>query len=268
MPGAGSLVAANYMYNSAKRDGTVLAAVSQGIPLEATLGEPQARYQSSEFNWIGRMASSANVTMVWRTSDIMSLEDATKREVTLGATGSGSTVSLYPSVMNTILDTRFKLVMGYKGSPDAMLAMERGEVEGHSTTWEAVKAVHPDWVKDGDVRIIVQHGLKRDPELANVPTSLELTKDPEDQAVMRVIMGAAEIGKSYFTTPGVPPERVAALRKAFEAMMLDPNFVAAVKQIHGDVGLMTGTELQSLIGELDTLSPKLLDRVKTVYKDQ
>jgi tripartite-type tricarboxylate transporter receptor subunit TctC len=268
MPGAGSLVAANHLYNNAPKDGTVLGAVSQGIPLQGRLGHPQARYVGSKFNWIGRIAPSANVTMVWHTSKALSFDDALKSEIVLGATGAGSTVSLYPSVMNEILKTKFKLIMGYKGSPEAMLAMERGEVEGHSTTWEVVKAVNPGWVKEGKLRFLVQHALTRHPELADVPTSVELAKTPEDKALMRTIMSAAEIGKAYFTTPGVPADRLEALRRAFDSMLGDAQFLDGLHKLGGDLAPMRGEDLQLLVAELDVLPDDLVERVKSVYNEQ
>ena len=268
MPGAGSIVAANHIYNAAPKDGSVLGAVSQGMPLQAKLNPASIKFDPGKFNWIGRVAPSSNVTMVWNTSKAMSFEDALKNEVVLGATGAGSTVALYPLVMNELLKTKFKLIMGYKGSADAMLAMERGEVEGHSTTWEAVKAVHPDWIKDKKVRFLVQHGLSRNPEIPDVPTSVELTRDPDDKAVMRVIMSAAEIGKSYFTTPGAPSDRVEALRRAFDAMVKDRDFIAALNKIGGDVEAMKGEDVQKLVLELDEVPPRLLARVGEIYKEQ
>jgi tripartite-type tricarboxylate transporter receptor subunit TctC len=242
--------------------------VSQGIPLQAKLGYPEVRYETSKFNWIGRMAQSTSVTMVWHTSTAMTFADALRNEVTLSATGAGSTVTIYPNVMNELLRTRFKLIMGYKGSGEGMLAMQRGEVEGHSTTWEAVKAVHPDWVPNRQVRVLVQHAINRHSELPDVPTSVELTPDPDNRAVMRVIMGANDVGKSYFTTPGVPPERVTALRRAFDATIKDPAFIDTVKKIRGEVGALTGEEVQAMIGELDTLPHALFDRVKAVYNER
>ena len=268
MPGAGSMLAANHLFTAAPRDGSVIASVSQGIPLQAKLGYPEVRYEAAKFNWIGRMAQSTSVTMVWHTSKAKTFADVLRNEVTLSATGAGSTVTIYPNVMNELLKTRFKLIMGYKGSGESMLAMQRGEVEGHSTTWEAVKAVHPDWVPKGQVRVLVQHAINRHSELPDVPTSVELTPNPDNRAVMRVIMGANEIGKSYFTTPGVPPERVAALRRAFDATMKDPAFIEAVGKIRGEVGALTGEEVQALIGELDTLPQSLFDRVKSVYNER
>lgn len=268
MPGAGSLVAANHIFNAAPKDGTILGAVSQGIPLQGRLGHPQARYVGSKFNWIGRIAPSANVTMVWHTSKAKSFEDALKQEVVLSATGAGSTVSLYPSVMNEVLKTKFKLIMGYKGSPEGMLAMERGEVEGHSTSWEVVKAVNPGWVKDGKLRFLVQHSITRHPGMPDVPTSVELAKNESDRALMRTIMSAAEVGKAYFTTPGVPPDRLDALRRAFDAMIKDPAFVDGVQKLSGDIAPMTGEDVQKLIGELDVLPNDLVERVKAVYNEQ
>jgi tripartite-type tricarboxylate transporter receptor subunit TctC len=268
MPGAGSMLAANHLFTVAPRDGSVIASVSQGIPLQAKLGYPEVRYETSKFNWIGRMAQSTSVTMAWHTSKVMTFTDALRNEVTLSATGAGSTVTIYPNVMNELLKTRFKLIMGYKGSGEGMLAMQRGEVEGHSTTWEAVKAVHPEWVPKGQVRVLVQHAISRNPELPDAPTSVELTTNPDDRAVMRVIMGANDVGKSFFTTPGVPPERIAALRRAFDAMIKDPAFIESVAKIRGEIGALTGEELQALIGELDALPPSLFDRVKTVYNER
>jgi tripartite-type tricarboxylate transporter receptor subunit TctC len=266
MPGAGSLTAANHIYNRAAKDGTVLGVVSAGIPLQAKLGQPQARFEPSKFFWIGRIQSSSSVTMVWHTSKAMTLDDAMKREVVLSATGAGSTGSLYPNVMNEVLKTRFKLIQGYKGTHEAMLAMERGEAEGHSTTWEAVKSVNMRWVKEKMVRILVQHGLHRADDLPNVPTSVELATSPEDRAVMRAIMGAAEIGKAYFTTPEVPADRVTALRRAFDAMLKDAAFAEDVKKVHGELEPMTGEQMQELIGELDTFPQAVIDRVKVLHK--
>jgi hypothetical protein len=259
MPGAGSLLAANHLFTSSTKDGTTLGAVSQGIPLQGRLGHPQARYVASKFNWLGRIAPSGNVTMVWHTSKARSFDDALKSEIVLGATGAGSTVALYPSVMNEILKTKFKIVMGYK---------ERGEVEGHSTTWDVVKAVQPGWIKEGKLRFLVQHALTRNPDLADVPTSVELAKNETDRALMRTIMSSAEVGKAYFTTPGVPPERVTALRRAFDSMLKDPQFIDGLHKLGGDLVPMTGEEVQKLISELDDLPNDLIERVKAVYNEQ
>ena len=191
--------------------------------------------------------------------------DAQKIESTLSATGAGSTVSIYPTVTNNVLGTKFKLVMGYKGSNEAMLAVERGEVEGHSTSWTALKVAHPDWIRDNKVSIIMQFGLTRHPDLPNVPTAVDLAHNDEERAVLRAIVNAAEGGTAFFTTPGVPPDRLAALRRAFDATMKDEEFLADVERTRLAVHPITGEELQKLVAEVGNLSPSLLEKVRVAY---
>ena len=140
MPGGGSLVAANHIFNVAPKDGTVLGLIAPTAPLEERLGAPNVRFKAAQFNWIGRIAPTPNVTFMKASSPVKTIQDAMEREATLGATGRSSTVTIYPTLLNHVVGTKFKLVMGYKGSAEAMLAMERGEVEGHSTTWDGVKS--------------------------------------------------------------------------------------------------------------------------------
>ena len=183
----------------------------------------------------------------------------------MSGTGAGSTVSIYPVVLNNVIGTKFKLVMGYRGSNEAMLAMERGEVEGHSTAWSALKVAHPDWVRDKTVAIIVQFALKRHPELPDIPTAVELGRTDEDRQVLSAIMNASEVGTSIFTTPGVPADRLAALRRAFDETVKDPEFLADAGKERLGVTPMTGEELQKLIAQVSDLSPALLAKVRAVY---
>jgi tripartite-type tricarboxylate transporter receptor subunit TctC len=164
-----------------------------------------------------------------------------------------------------VLGTKFKLIMGYASSNEAMLAMERGEAEAHSTAFEQIPSQHPDWLKDGQIRIIVQYALARHPALADVPTVLDIAKTDEQKAVLRAVVGASDVGKSILTTPDVPPERVAALRAAFDATMKDPDYLADMKTIGIDVIAMNGAELQNLIAELGDISPAITAAVKKVY---
>ena len=268
MPGAGSFLAVNTIYNTSAKDGTVLGLGSPTMALDEKLGNKGVRFKTSELIWIGRLGPLVNMVFTWKTSPVKTIEDAMKIESTLSGTGAGSTVSVYPLTLNNVLGTKFKLVMGYKGSNEAMLALERGEVEGHSTSWEVVKAVNPAWIKDGKLRFLVQHSITRHPELPNVPTSVELAKNETDRAILHTIMSAAEVGKAYFTTPGVPAERVTALRRAFDSMMKDPQFIDAVTKLGGDVTPMRGEELQQMIADLDKLPNDLVERVKAVYNEQ
>ena len=235
-PGAGSFLNLGYVYNVAPKDGTVIGIGAPTAPLDEKLGTQGVRFKSSEFNWIGRIDSLINMVFLWHTSPVKTFDDALKTESKLSGTGVGSTVSVYPTVTNNVLGTKFKLIMGYKGSNDAQLAVERGEVEGHSTSWTAVKVAHPDWRPDKKINIIVQFALKRHPEMADVPTVVELAKTDEQRQVLRAVMNATEIGTAFFTTPGAPPDRVEALRRAFDATMKDPEFLAEAERTKLTIG--------------------------------
>jgi tripartite-type tricarboxylate transporter receptor subunit TctC len=167
--------------------------------------------------------------------------------------------------MNNVLGTKFKLVMGYKGSSEAQLAVERGEVEGHSTSWTAVKVGHPEWWPKKMISILVQFSLSRHPELPDIPTAVDLARNEEEKQVLSAIMVAAEVGSAFFTTPGVPPERLAALRRAFDATMKDKEFLAEALKTKLTVGPMGGEALQKLITSVSNLSPEMLAKVRTAY---
>jgi tripartite-type tricarboxylate transporter receptor subunit TctC len=167
--------------------------------------------------------------------------------------------------MNHVLGTKFKLIMGYKGSADAQLAVERGEVEGHSTSWTAVKVGHPDWLPSKKISILVQFSLKKHPELPNVPTVVELGRNDEEKAILRAVMSASEVGTAYFTPPGVPADRVAMLRRAFDATMKDPEFLADAQRIKITVNPMSGEDLEKLVAEIADLKPALLEKVRAAY---
>ena len=157
------------------------------------------------------------------TSPVKTIQDAMEREATLGATGRSSTVAIYPTLLNHVVGTKFKLVMGYKGSAEAMLAMERGEVEGHSTTWDGVKSRADNHLRDKTINILVQYGLKRHPELPDIPASVELGKTPEQVEALRVFANATDVGRFILSTPDTPAERIQALRRAFDAMVEGPR---------------------------------------------
>lgn len=267
MPGAGGLAAANWLYTQAPKDGTVIGLAAPAIPLDEKLGTPNIRFETAKFNWIGRISTSVNQVLVWHTSKARSINDAFEREITLGATGAGSTVSVYPNVLNKLLGTRFKIIMGYKASTEAMLALERGETEGHSTSWEVLKLRHPTWVREAKVRLLLQFASKRHPEMPDVPTAFEIAKSDEQRAILRIVLNAVDIGKSLMAPPGVPAERVAALRRAFVAMTKDPEFIAEFSPMGLDVEPMEGEELQKLVASVAAIPPELLAKVKAVYGD-
>ena len=266
MPGAGSFLAANHVFTQANKDGTVLALGAPTLALDEKLGTAGVRYKTSELNWVGRASPLVNIVMIWKTVAVKTVADAQKTEVSLAGTGAGSTVSIYPSVMNNVLGTKYKLIMGYRGSNEAMLAMERGETEGHSTAWEALKTAHPDWVEHKDVSIPVQFALKRISELPDVPTALEFAKTDEQKRILEAILAASEVGTAFFTAPGVPADRIELLRRAFDATVVDPEFIADAKKVRVSVDPLKGEDLQKLIAKVSDLPPDLTEKVRTAYQ--
>ena len=265
MPGAGSFLAANQMANVLPKDGSVIAICAPTLALDEKLGTQGVRFKTAEFNWIGRVDSLINIVFMWKTSPVKTFADALKTEAPLSGTGAGSTVSIYPTVMNNVFGTKFKLVMGYRGSNEAMLAVERGEVEGHSTSWTAVKVAHPTWAPEKSINILVQFALKRHPDLPDVPTAVDLARNDEERKILSAIMAASEVGTAFFSTPEVPADRVTALRRAFDAAMKDPELLSEARRLQVGVSPMTGEELQKLVFNVSDLPPALLEKVRAAY---
>ncbi len=266
MPGAGSFVAVNNMYNTLPKDGTQIAIGAPTIAIDEKLGTPNVRFKTAEFNWIGRVDSLINIVFMWKTSPVKTFADAQKIESTLSGTGVGSTVAIYPTVTNNVLGTKFKLVMGYKGSAEAMLAVERGEVQGHSTSWTAVKVAHPTWWPEKMISILVQYGLKRHAELPEIPTVVEFARTDEQRKILTAIMAATEVGTAFFTTPGVPADRVTALRRAFDATMKDPELRAEAQRMKLAVNPLSGEDLQKVVMSVSDRAPDLLEKVRAAYR--
>jgi len=268
MPGAGSFLALAHMYNLAAKDGLTIGIGAPTSALDEKLGTQGVRFKTAELNWIGRVDSLINMVFLWHTSPVKSFADAQKIESKLSGTGVGSTVSVYPLVTNNVLGTKFKLIMGYKGSAEAQLAVERGEVDGHSTSWTAVKVGHPDWYPEKKISIIVQYALKRHPELKDVPSVVELARNDEERAILSAVMNATEVGTAFMTTPGVPADRLTALRRAFDAMTKDPEYIEDANKLKLTLGPITGEELQKVVADVSALSPELLEKVKAIYGAQ
>jgi tripartite-type tricarboxylate transporter receptor subunit TctC len=265
MPGAGSFLAVNQIFNVMPKDGSVIGIGAPTMPLDEKLGTQGVRFKTAELNWIGRTDSLINIVFMWKSSPVKTFADAQKIESTLSGTGVGSTVSIYPTVMNNVFGTKFKLIMGYKGSNEAMLAVERGEVEGHSTSWTALKVAHPNWIQEKNVALLVQFSLTRHTDLPDVPTAVDLARNDEERAILRAIMNAAEVGTAFFTTPGAPTDRVTALRRAFDAAMKDPELLAEAERIRVGISPLPGEELQKLVAEVSNLPPALLEKVRAAY---
>jgi tripartite-type tricarboxylate transporter receptor subunit TctC len=188
-----------------------------------------------------------------------------EREVIFGASGRSSTVAIYPAVLANVLSMKIKLVMGYSGSTNAMLAMERGEVEGHCTSIENVRASHPDWISERKITPLVQIALKRHHQFQDTPMSWELGRNAEEQEILKVVANATEVGKMILAPPSIPRDRVQALRRAFDATVKDPDFIAELKTLRIELGPMAGEELQKLVEDVAVVPPSILDKVRAIY---
>jgi tripartite-type tricarboxylate transporter receptor subunit TctC len=263
MPGAGSRQAANWLYNVAPKDGTVIATLSQTTPTDQALGQPGIQFDVRKFNWIGNMIVVNNVLGIWHTAGVKTLAEAIKKPLNIGATGASSPSVLYPQVSDNLLGTQFKIIAGYPGGGDINVAMERGEVDGRgSDSWASVKSTKPHWISEHLVNFLFQIGLKREPDLPDVPLWSELARDSEQRQVLELLSGDVAVGRPFLTSPGVPEDRVAALRRAFDDTMADAKFRAEAEKAHMDIKPIGGTELQDIAGRIVSPKPEIIAKVK------
>jgi len=267
MPGGGHTRATNFLYNQAPKDGTVLGTVGYTIPMHQVVDGRGVHFDARDFNWIGGVGISNLAMMVWHTAGVESVDDLRKKEVTTGATGTGSAMYLYANVMNRMLGTRYRIITGYKQSVDVDLAMERGEVEGRGgASFSSVPREHPKWISDNLIRVIAQVGVERDELLPNVPLLTELAETDDARQVLRYISLPVGVGRPYLAPPGVPAERVALLRKAFDATMKDKEYISETDKMALDIRPISGEDLAKVIDEIVSISPELLEKVKEAIK--
>jgi tripartite-type tricarboxylate transporter receptor subunit TctC len=248
MIGASGRLAANYMYRSAPSDGSVIAVVQQSIPMGQAVGESGVQYDAARFNWIGSPVRPDEVLVVWSTTGVRTIADARNKAVIIGATSPTGMNYVYPKLANELLGTKFKIVTGYAGATHINLALERGEVEGRgSNPWSEWKTAKPEWVRDGKIVPLIQMTLIRHPDLPDVPRLIDLATDADMRTVFELISITGELGRPLLTAPGVPAERVAALRQAFDATMLDPDFLADAAQMEREIHPIAGAELEALV---------------------
>jgi tripartite-type tricarboxylate transporter receptor subunit TctC len=265
MPGAGGIRSANYVAKIAPQDGTVLTMVSQGLPVDQALGlNPSFQADLRDFAWIGNVSSSNQILVTWHTSPTKTLAQLMTRETVIGSSQAGSISVQMPAVLNNIVGTKIKIVFGYPDGRDINLAMERGEVEGRATNpWASYLATDPHYVEQKLIIPIIQMGMEKEVDL---PLMRDLAKNPADQAVLDFMSKAVSVGRPIATTPGVPAERVAALRKAFDETLKDPAFIQEAKTQRAEIQPMTGVQLAQIIRDVIEAPPELRERVKVVIQ--
>jgi tripartite-type tricarboxylate transporter receptor subunit TctC len=265
MPGAVGLQAANWMANQAPRDGTVIHAIMQNMSAYQALGGSNVEYDTRKFFWVGNATDTPNVINSWYTTGIRTIQDVMTRELVVGAPGLATASVYYPKALNELVGTKFKIVSGYPGGNDVNLAMERGEVGGRgANSWASWKATHPQWLTEKKIYILVQIALQRHPELADVPTMIELARSEEDRAVLAFLSADIPINRAYVTTQDTPLERVAALRRAFDATMKDQAFLAEAAKANIDISPSSGEDAQRYSDLIANTPPAVIARAKVI----
>ena len=263
MPGGGNVLATNYMYNIAARDGTAIATIHSAMPLQQVLNSGGIRYDSDKFNWLGSTGPQNEVILVWHTAGITDIAQAQERQVVLGGTGAGAGIVLLPIVVNRLLGTEFKIVTGYRTSEDVNLGMERGEVQARAFSIGSIESQHPDWLSEHKVTVLLQAGVRRDKALPNVPLLTELAKTDEQRQIFKLISSSPALGQFYVAPPGVPADRLAILRHAFAATLKDPAFLADTAKIRFAIEPMSADEVAQIVHDTVTTPPDIVAKAKS-----
>jgi tripartite-type tricarboxylate transporter receptor subunit TctC len=264
MPGAGGITATNFLYNNAEKDGSVIGLVQNNTPFEPLLGTKEARYDPVRFNWLGTPSFETAVVLLWHAAPVNSVAELRSREVTVGVSGANSTPAFFTRLMNATLGTRMKPINGYPGQNEVFLAMERRELDGHpSAFFNSVRTIRPNWLREKTAKAILQYGPEKISELADVPFAPDLVGNDEDKLVMQAAFAPLALGRPFLLPPGIPAERVAALRAAFAATMADPEFLAEGDKL--GLGLnapRTGAQLQEVMERTYRSPPSVIDRLR------
>ena len=267
VPGAAGLILANQLYNTSPKDGTELATFDRAIPLEPLVAPERARFDSLKLNWIGSTDNDVSTCFSWHASPVKTFADLLQRELVVGGTGTGGNASFYPKVLNAVLGTKFKVVPGYPGSAEVLLAMERGETEGFcSMGFVTLEYTRPDWVRDKKVNQLVQLGLSKNKNHMSVPLAIDLSNNEADRQVIEFTVSPNLFARPFVAPPGVPPERVAALRKAFNDTFDNPDYLAEATQRKMQVLLVRGEEIDDVLKRIFSMPRSVMDRVRDAIK--
>src|SRR5947208_4536337 len=265
-PGAGSLAMTNALYHTGPFDGTVMGASFNGMPTTPLLQPAGVRFDPVRINWVGSTNRETQAMYVWHTAPAQVLEDTQGREIVMGAQAPGSTQFDYPVLANKLFGFRFKVVTGYESTPKIHLAMESGEVHGTIANWSTLKAINTNWITEKKIRILAQWALQKSPELDDVPLFLDLAKTEADRDALRLMLARLEYGRPFFLPPNVPAARVEALRRAFDATMKDPTYLAEAEKLKIEIEPLTGEQVATLVERAARTPPDVVTRVRTAME--
>ena len=267
-PGAGSLTMTNALYNTGPYDGTVMGASFNGMPTTPLLQPAGVRFDPVKLNWLGSTNRETQAMYVWHTAPARTLDDAKAKEAVMGAQAPGSTQFDYPVLANQLFGFKFKVVTGYESTPKIHLAMESGEVHGTIANWSTLKAINTNWITEKKIRILTQWALKRNPELADVPLFLELAQSDAERAALRLMLARLEYGRPFFLPPNVPAARLQALRRAFDATMKDPAYLAEADKLKIEVDPLSGEEVTALVEQVSRTPTETVAKVRAAMENK
>jgi tripartite-type tricarboxylate transporter receptor subunit TctC len=268
MPGAGSLKVANFIYNFAPKDGFTIGVFARGMASQPLLDPNGVAFDSRKFNWIGSPSSEASVVFASASRPFKTLQDAQQNEMILAATGSGSDSLIFPYILNGVLGTKFKVVTGYPGSADLLLAVERGEADGNAgTSWGNLISNRPDWIRDKKVNLMAQLGTRRHPDLPDVPFIMDFATNDSDRKIFELIFSRQTAAYPFAAPPNAPEGRIKALRDAFDATMKDAEYLADAKRSNLEIDPTSGVEIDAIVASILSTPPDIVARAKQVLKD-
>jgi tripartite-type tricarboxylate transporter receptor subunit TctC len=264
MPGAAGVTLANWTTNVAPKDGTMLGMANLTVPMNQVIAPDQVRYDASKLNWIGNLEQATPSLFTWHTSQTKTMQQAMARETIMGVSSKTSVLYQMLALSNRLLNTKFKIILGYEGN--RVISIERGEIEGSASTLQNYAGIAPHWVLERDINILTVNAEKRVPRFPNAPTMMELTDNPVHKKMLEFMLLQSATARAIFAPPGVPKDRVEALRRAFDATARDPGFLADMQRAQIEVEPSTGEETQAAVGRLIATSPEVaamvLDAVK------
>lgn len=264
-PGAGGVRAANYVYSAAPQDGTVVAAVNQGAAMFQLLDGKGAQYDASKFQWIGSMGYSNNIVYVWHTTGVETIADATKKTLKMAGSGTISDANIYPAILNALVGTKFEVINGYTGLPDSNLALERGEVDGRGGgAFATVVSSRSAWLKEGKINVLVQVGFEKEDELSKVPLLMDLMESEEDRQIAMLVTLPTVLGYNHWVAPGVPADRVNALREGYAKAMKDPELIAEATRQMLQIRPKTGPEIKAMVDKAAAIPGPVLKRTAKI----
>ena len=265
MAGAGGLVAMNYMYNIAAKDGRDIGAVGREVAVLSLMGAEGVKHDSLKFNWLGTPTTESNICIANQTAPIHSVEDFFRNEFVVGTDGVGSGMHMFPVGLNALLGMKFKTIDGYADTGVVLLAVDRGEVNGSCQSAETLMQARGEAIRAGRLRVVLQAGVKPNPEFPDAAYVYDLAKTEEQRQALRFLYASLTFGRPYLAPPGVPPERIAALRQAFSDTFADPDFLAAAKIQGYDINPISGEQLASMMQELAKTPKPIVDQIKALF---